>query len=103
MYWRGGLIIDGLEQWDKDQRQQVYGADEDWRSNELAASCIVKCRKVSGTTYFSKGILNELGYHIKDNPSIDVIYVNDTLTSMQQKKLEKRWNDILAENDDRMR
>lgn len=60
-------------------------------------------RKVSGTTYFTKGILNELGYYIKEKPDIDVIYINATLTSMQQKKLEKRWNDILAENDDRMR
>ena len=60
-------------------------------------------RKVSSTTYFTKGVLNELGLYIKEKPEVNVVYVNATLTSMQQKKLEKRWNDILANNDDRMR
>ena len=81
----------------------MYGEEDDWRSEDLAATTIIKCRKVSGTTYFTKGILHELGYFIKDQSAVNVIYINATLTSMQQKKLEKRWNDILAENDDRMR
>ena len=49
-------------------------------------------------------MLNELGYFIKDKqPNVNVVYVNASLTTMQSNKLEKRWNDILAENDDRMR
>ena len=44
-----------------------------------------------------------MGYYIKERPNINVVYVDAQLTSMQSKKLEKRWNDILAENDDRMR
>ena len=58
---------------------------------------------MSSTTYFTKGILNELGYFIKEKENINVVYINATLTTMQQKKLEKRWNDILNDNDDRMR
>ena len=49
-------------------------------------------------------MLNELGYFIKEKqPNVNVVYINASLTTMQSKKLEKRWNDILAENDDRMR
>ena len=103
VYWKGGLIMDLNEEWDKGERERVYGPDEDWRSEDLAAASIVKCRKVSSTTFFTKGLLNELGYSIKDKPEVNVIFINSTLTSMQLKKLEKRWNDILADNDDRLR
>ena len=75
----------------------------DWRDDNLAASTVIKLRKISGTTYFSKGLLHELGDYIKGKEEINVVYVNTTLTSMQQKKLEKRFNDIINENDDRMR
>eukprot|EP00354_Favella_ehrenbergii_P011231 CAMPEP_0170456070 /NCGR_PEP_ID=MMETSP0123-20130129/3829_1 /TAXON_ID=182087 /ORGANISM="Favella ehrenbergii, Strain Fehren 1" /LENGTH=196 /DNA_ID=CAMNT_0010719429 /DNA_START=365 /DNA_END=955 /DNA_ORIENTATION=+ len=103
VYWKGGLIVDMDEEWDKEAKEKVYGPDEGWRNESIAGSCIVKCRKVSGTTYFSKGVLHELGMFIKERSDVNVVYVNTTLTSMQQKKLEKRWNDILSENDDRMR
>ena len=69
--------------------------EEVWKSVTLAGSCVVKCRKLSGTTYFTKGKLNDFGYFIKDNEAINVIFINTILTSMQQKKLEKRWNDII--------
>ena len=75
----------------------------DWRDDTLAAASVIKIRKISGTTYFSKGLLHELGDFIKDKEDVNVVYVNTTLTSMQQKKLEKRFNDIINENDDRMR
>ena len=99
----GGVIVDVLEDWDKAEKQRVFGDEQEWRSKDLAASSIVKCRKISSTTYFTKGILNEIGYYIKERPNVNVVYVDAQLTSMQSKKLEKRWNDILAENDDRMR
>ena len=83
VYWKGGLILDLNEEWDKAGRESVFGPDEDWRNESLASSCIVKCRKVSGTTYFSKGVLNELGLFIKEKPDVNVVYVNATLTSMQ--------------------
>jgi 50S ribosomal subunit-associated GTPase HflX len=69
--------------------------DEEWRSDTLAGSCVVKCRKISGTTFFTKGKLNDYGFFLRDNPAINVVFVNTTLTTMQQKKLEKRWNDII--------
>ena len=64
---------------------------------------MVRCRQISSTNYFTKGKLNELGLFIKENEAINVIYVNTALTAVQIKKLEKRWNDILMEREDRMR
>ena len=92
-----------LEDWNKGEKRRVFGDDEGWRNESLASSCIVKCRKMSSTTFFTKGILNEIGYSIREKPDLNVVYVNATLTSMQLKKLEKRWNDIINENDDRLR
>ena len=97
------MIPDILEDWDKGEKKRVFGEDDGWRNESLASSCIIKCRKVSSTTFFTKGILNEIGYAIRDNPELNVVYVNATLTSMQLKKLEKRWNDIINENDDRLK
>ena len=54
----------------------------DWRDDTLAAASVIKIRKISGTTYFSKGLLHELGDFIKDKEEINVVYVNTTLTSM---------------------
>lgn len=86
VYFKGGIVLDFEGESEE---------DEEWKSNTLAGSCIVKCRKVSGTTYFQKGKLNEIGHFIRDNEEINVVFVNASLTSMQQKKLEKRWNDIV--------
>lgn len=69
----------------------------------MAASCVIKCRKINGTTFFTKGKLTELGYFVKDNTEINVVFVNTTLTSMQQKKLEKRLNDVIGDREDRLR
>lgn len=87
VYFQGGLVLD-FEGEDDDP-------DDEWKSDSVAGSCIIKCRKISGTTYFQKGKLNELGYYIKDNEAVNVVFINAALTSMQQKKLEKRWNDII--------
>jgi hypothetical protein len=32
-----------------------------------------------------------------------VVFVNSTLTSLQLKKLQKRWNDYLMDREDRVR
>lgn len=47
--------------------------------------------------------MNEIGHCIKEKPELNVVFVNSALTTMQIKKLEKRWNDIIQENDDRLR
>lgn len=87
VYFRGGVVLD-FEGEDEEM-------DEEWRSDTLAGSCVVKCRKISGTTFFTKGKLNDYGFFLRDNRAINVVFVNTTLTTMQQKKLEKRWNDII--------
>ena len=90
------------ESWNESEEAKVFGG-MDWRDDSLATASVIKLRKISATTYFSKGVLHELGQFIKDHEDINVVYVNTTLTSMQQKKLEKRFNDIINDNDDRMR
>ena len=77
--------------------------EEEWKSDTLAGSCVIRCRRLSGTTYFTKGKLNDIGHFIKDNEDVNVVYVNTILTSMQQKKLEKRFNDIIQGRDSRLR
>ena len=64
---------------------------------------MIRCRKISSTTYFSKGKLTELGYHIKENPDINVVFINTSLTGVQIKKLEKRWNEIVLDREERVR
>ena len=83
VYYRGGIVWDALEEWNREEEAKIYGEAVDWRDDTLAGSCIIKVRKLSGTTYFSKGILNELGDFIKRKDEINVVYINDTLTSMQ--------------------
>ena len=87
VYYQGGLVLDFEGEEDE--------LEEEWRSDTLAGSCVVKCRKISGTTFFTKGKLNDLGYFLRDNQAINVVFVNASLTTMQQKKLAKRLNDII--------
>ncbi len=69
----------------------------------VAKSSLIKCRKIHSSTYFTKGKLNEMGYFLKDNKRINVVFVNAQLTALQQKKLEKRFNDIILSREDRLR
>ena len=69
----------------------------------MARSSLIRCRKISSTNFFSKGKLNELGLYIKETPNINAVFINASLTSMQIKKLEKRWNDLLMEREERVR
>lgn len=80
---------------------------DEWR-NELirestAKSSLIKVRKIHSSTFFPKGKLNELGFFLKDNSSINVVFINTTLTALQQKKLEKRWNDVILSRDEKLR
>ena len=80
---------------------------DEWKNElireSMAKSSLIRVRKVHSSTFFTKGKLNELGYYLKDNKDINVVFVNSTLTSLQQKKLEKRWNDIILTREDRLR
>lgn len=98
-FYKGGLI------WDFDE--DGSNSDDEWSNivlrESIARSSMIRCRKISSTTYFSKGKLNELGVFIKDDPDINVIFINTSLTALQIKKLQKRWNDILLDREERVR
>ena len=99
VYFKGGLILDFVD--------DVQDEEDEWKDinmrESVARSSLIRCRKTSSTTYFTKGKLNELGLFIKDDPSINVIYINSSLTPLQIKKLQKRWNDILLNREERLR
>lgn len=84
-----------------------YDLYDEWKNELLresvAKSSLIRVRQVHSSTYFPKGKMNELGYFLKDHDKINVVYVNATLTALQQKKLEKRWNDIILSREDRLR
>lgn len=57
-----------------------YDMFDEWK-NELiresvAKSSLIKVRKIHSTTFFPKGKLNDLGYFLKDNKDINVVYIN---------------------------
>jgi 50S ribosomal subunit-associated GTPase HflX len=60
---------------------------DEWKNvllrESVAKSSLIRVRKVHSSTYFTKGKLNELGYFLKDNSDINVVFVNATLTSLQ--------------------
>jgi 50S ribosomal subunit-associated GTPase HflX len=94
-------------EFDNDDNDGDYDLYDEWKNELLresvAKSSLIRVRRVHSSTFFTKGKLNDLGYHLKDNPDINVVFVNTTLTAMQQKKLEKRWNDIILNREDRLR
>jgi len=100
VYFKGGLIVDVHEDGNAFE-------DDEWKNANLresvAQGSLIRCRQISSTNFFTKGKLNELGLFIKDNESINVVFVNTSLSAVQIKKLEKRWNDILMEREERMR
>ncbi len=59
---------------------------DEWKNvllrESVAKSSLVKCRKIHSSTYFTKGKLNELGYFLKDNKRINVVFVNAQLTAL---------------------
>lgn len=70
-----------------DEDEQSDDFNDEWRNAQLresiAKSCLVKMRKIHSGTYFTKGKLNEIGLFLKDNPDIDIVFINTQLTSLQ--------------------
>jgi len=60
---------------------------DEWKNEyireSVARSSIVKVRKIHSGTYFTKGKLNEIGYFLKENQDVNVVFINSTLTSLQ--------------------
>jgi 50S ribosomal subunit-associated GTPase HflX len=92
---------------DQAEDNEEYDMYDEWKNELLresvAKSSLIKVRRIHSSTYFTKGKLNDLGYFLKDNEDINVVFINSTLTALQQKKLEKRWNDIILSREDRLR
>ena len=92
---------------DQAEDNEEYDLYDEWKNELLresvAKSSLIKVRKIHSSTYFTKGKLNDLGYFLKDNKDINVVFINSTLTALQQKKLEKRWNDVILSREDRLR
>ena len=92
---------------DQAEDNEEYDMYDEWKNELLresvAKSSLIKVRRIHSSTYFTKGKLNDLGYFLKDNEEINVVFINSTLTALQQKKLEKRWNDIILSREDRLR
>lgn len=72
-----------LEVDENDGSLDIY---DEWKNELLresvAKSSLIKLRKIHSGTYFPKGKLNELGYFIKENPAVNVVFINSTLTSL---------------------
>ena len=100
VFYRGGLILDF------DDDPDVHGEDEWTNANlreSIAKSCLVRTRKLSSTNYFTKGKVSELGLFLKEQSQINVVYINADLTAVQIKKLQKRFNDIIMDREERIR
>ena len=68
------------------QDDDSFDLYDEWKNvflrESVAKSSLVKCRKIHSSTYFTKGKLNELGYFLKDNKRINVVFVNAQLTAL---------------------
>lgn len=77
---RGGLILE----LDENPDDELF---DEWKNEyireSVARSSIIKVRKIHSGTYFTKGKLNEIGYFLKENSDINVVFVNSTLTPLQ--------------------
>ncbi len=94
-------------EFDENDDNEEYDLYDEWKNELLresvAKSSLIKVRKIHSSTFFTKGKLNDLGYFLKDNPEINVVFINSQLTALQQKKLERRFNDIVLSREDRLR
>ena len=98
VYWKGGIIVDAHE-----EEADLY---DEWKNKILrdsfAKNSLINVRRVSSGSFFTRGKLNEVGQYLK-TVDVDVVYINAMLTPIQQKKLEKRFNDFLQDREERLR
>jgi|JI10StandDraft_1071094.scaffolds.fasta_scaffold209878_2 50S ribosomal subunit-associated GTPase HflX len=69
----------------------------------IAKSSLVKMRKINSSTFFTKGKLNDFGFFLRDKENVNLVFINSVLTTMQKTKLEKRWNDLIHDREERIR
>ncbi|CAI2361074.1 unnamed protein product [Moneuplotes crassus] len=98
VFWEDGIITDPHE--------EEFDLYDEWKNklvrDSMAKSILINVKKVSSSLFFTRGKLNDLGQYIKSQ-DVEVVYVNTMLTPIQQKKLEKRFNDFLQDREERLR
>jgi len=101
VYWKGGVIVDAFAS--SEEEEDLYDEWHDKLKREsLAKNSLIKVKAISGSTFFTKGKLLEIGEYIKDTKP-DIVFMDTLLTPLQQNKLEKRWNEILMGKEDKVR
>ena len=75
-----------------DQEDDTFDMYDEWKNDllrdSLAKHSLIRVRKISSGTFFTRGKLNEIGTFVKEN-NVNVVFVNSNLTSLQIKKLER--------------
>lgn len=98
VYWKNGII--------NDVREEPIDLYDEWKNelvrDSMAKSSLINVKRVSSSMFFTKGKLNDLGLFVKSKP-VDIVFVNTMLTTIQHKKMEKRFNDFLQDRDERLR
>lgn len=101
VYWKGGVLINALAS--EEEEEDLYDEWHDKIKREsLAKNSLIKTKSISGSTFFTKGKLLEIGEYIKDCKP-DIVFMDTHLTPLQQNKLEKRWNDIITGREEKVR
>lgn len=99
VYWNKGIILD-VES-DEDD------FNDEWKNKIVreskAKSSLIKVKRTSSGTFFTRGKLNEIGQYLKSLDHVDVVFINTMLTPMQIKKLQQRFRDFLENREERLR
>ena len=98
VYWKNGIVMDSHE--------EEFDLYDEWKNklvrDSMAKSILINVKKVSSSLFFTRGKLNEIGQYLKTQ-DVEVVYVNTMLTPLQQKKMEKRFNDFVQDREERLR
>lgn len=69
-----------------DEANDENDLQDEWKNELLresvAKSSLIKVRKIHSGTFFTKGKMNDLGYFIKENKSVNVVFINSQLTAL---------------------
>lgn len=71
---------------DNEDLEGQYDMYDEWKNilirESVAKSSLIRVRKIHSSTFFTKGKLNELGFFLKENKDVNVVFVNSTLTAL---------------------
>jgi hypothetical protein len=79
IYFKGGVELDFADEED-------LGMFDEWKDKltreSMAKSSLIKLRKTHGGTYFTKGKLNDLGYFLKEQTDVNMVFINTILSPL---------------------